>query len=134
MPYIRKDAAKRNLLKNLEGTIYSVESKHGKCTGDLPAIDKLREALFKADWTKFRSVDKKQLDKLDRMLKDEMSKLIAMLPAEVAAAGEAILNGPIDATVDSTPFAPIHNLNSDRWRLSNAGQWTVAADQEKFIK
>jgi len=134
MPFLRKDAAKKNLLKNLEDTIYTVEAKHGKCTGDLPPMDKLRDALSKADWSKFRAVDKKQLDKLDRMVTEEMSKLIAMLPAEAAAAGEAILNGPIDATVDSTPFAPIHNLNSDRWRLSNAGQWTVAADGEKFAK
>ena len=134
MPLIRKDAAKKNLLKNLEETISSVESKHGMCSGDLPPIDKLRESLSRADWSKFRAVDKKLLIKLDRMLTEEMSKLIAMLPAEVAAAGDAILNGPIEATTDSTPFTPGRSLNSDRWRLSDAGQWTVAADGQKLAK
>jgi len=134
LPLLRKEAAKKTLLKNLEETILSVESKHGTCSGDLPPIEKLRESLSRADWSKFRAVDKKQLVKLDRMLTEDMSKLIAMLPAEVAAAGDAILNGPIEATTDSTPFAPVRSLNSDRWRLSNAGQWTVAADGKKLAK
>ena len=134
LPLLRKDAAKKSLLKNLEVTIEAVEAKHGTCSGDLPPIEKLREALSRADWSKFRAVDKKQMIKLDRMLTEEMSKLIAMLPAEVAAAGDAVLNGPIEATTDSTPFAPVRSLNSDRWRLSNASQWTVAADQKKLSK
>ena len=36
----------------------AVEAKHGTCSGDLPPLDKLRESLRRADWTKFRSVDK----------------------------------------------------------------------------
>jgi len=44
-----------------------VEFKHGTCTGDLPPIEKLRENLSRADWSKFRQVDKRQLAKLDRL-------------------------------------------------------------------
>ena len=56
MPLLRKEAAKKNLLKNLEETIRNVEFKHGTCSGDLPPIEKLRDALARADWSKFRQV------------------------------------------------------------------------------
>ena len=56
MPLIRKDAAKKNLLKNLEETIRNVEFKYGTCSGDLPPIEKLRDTLARADWSKFRQV------------------------------------------------------------------------------
>ena len=104
MPLLRKEAAKKNLLKNLEEIVKSVEFKHGTCSGDLPPIEKLRESLTRADWSKFRPVDKRQLAKVDRMLTEEMSKLIAMLPTEMAAMPEATLNGPIEASKEFTPF------------------------------
>ena len=120
LPVLRRETTKKNLLKNLEDVILKVESKHGHCSGDLPPIDKvspiltlkltepfnpqLRETLSRADWSKFRSVDKKQLVKLDRMLTEEMARLVALLPSEMSAMGEAILNGPIEASRVSTPF------------------------------
>ena len=86
MPLLRKEAAKKNLLKNLEEIVKSVEFKHGMCSGDLPPIEQLRETLTRADWSKFRPVDKRQMAKLDKMLTEDMSRLIAMLPTEMAAA------------------------------------------------
>ena len=56
MPLIGKDAKKKNLLKNLEEIVQTVEQKHGIIVGDLPAIDKLKTALQKADWSKFKQV------------------------------------------------------------------------------
>ena len=98
LPVIRREAAKKNLLKGLEEVIQRVENRHGHCTGDLPPIEKLRETLSRADWSKFRSVDKRQLVKLDRLLTEEMAKLVAMLPSEMSAMGQAVLNGPIEAS------------------------------------
>ena len=129
LPLLRKEAAKKNLLKNLEDVIQKVENKHGHCSGDLPPIDKvtliligltepsypqLREILSRADWSKFRSVDKKQLVKLDRMLTEEMARLVALLPSEMSAMGEAILNGPIEASRVSTPFRVSQELSHNR--------------------
>ena len=129
LPVLRREAARRNLLKNLEDVILKVESKHGHCSGDLPPIDKvnliliprlkltepfkpqLRDSLSRADWSKFRSVDKKQLVKLDRMLTEDMARLVALLPSEMSAMGEAILNGPIEASRVSTPFTVSQELS-----------------------
>ena len=104
LPVIRREAAKKNLLKGLEEVIQRVENRHGHCTGDLPPIEKLRETLSRADWSKFRTVDKRQLVKLDRLLTEEMAKLVAMLPSEMSAMGQAVLNGPIEASQAATPF------------------------------
>merc|ERR1711970_531525 len=123
-----KETKKKNLLKHLEQTIESVEAKHGTCTGDLPPLDTLRESLARADWSKFRSVDPRQLAKLDRLLTEDMSRLLAILPSQTETAS-IVLNGPIEATIeDSTPFGPKRSLHSDRWRLSDASQWVVSAD------
>jgi len=129
-----KEAKRKSLLKHLEITIEAVETKHGTCTGDLPAMDKLRESLGRADWNRFRSVDSKQMAKLDRMLTEDMSRLLALLPTNTEPSNIA-LNGPIEATAaDSTPFDPVRSLQSDRWRLSDSDQWTVASDAEKLSK
>lgn len=123
-----KDAKKKNLLKHLEQTIDAVEAKHGTCTGDLPTLETLRESLARADWSKFRSVDHRQLAKLDRLLTEDMSRLLSIVPTETETTS-IVLNGPIEATTeDSTPFGPKRSLHSDRWRLSDASQWVVSAD------
>jgi len=134
MPLLRKEAAKKNLLKNLEETIKTVEFKHGTCTGDLPPIEKLRENLSRADWSKFRQVDKRQLAKLDRLLTEEMARLISMLPAEMSAVGQAILNGPIEASKELTPFNQSQGLNSHRWTLGVSDQWIVSNDSTKMAR
>jgi len=129
-----KEAKKKNLLKHLEQTIESVEAKHGTCTGDLPPLETLRESLARADWSKFRSVDPRQLAKLDRLLTEDMSRLLAILPSQTETAS-IVLNGPIQATTeDSTPFGPKRSLHSDRWRFSDASQWVVSADPAQVAR
>jgi len=127
-----KEAKKKSLLKHLEQTIEAVEAKHGTCAGDLPPLDTLRESLAKADWSKFRSVEPRQLAKLDRLLTEDLSRLLAILPTQAETAS-IVLNGPIQATTeDSTPFGPKRSLQSDRWRLSDASQWVVSADEAQL--
>ena len=45
LPVLRREAAKKNLLKSLEEVILKVEHKHGHCSGDLPPIDKVTPIL-----------------------------------------------------------------------------------------
>ena len=100
-----KEAKKRSLIKHLEHTIevmsfasslgpQAVEFKHGPCTGDLPPMDTLRDTLTKADWSRFRSVEPRQLARLDRLLTEDMSRLLAILPTHAESA-TIVLNGPI---------------------------------------
>ena len=53
-----------------------------------------------------RSMDKCWLGwiKLDKMLTEDMSRLIAMVPSEMSAMGQSTLNGPIEASKEMTPF------------------------------
>jgi len=129
-----KEAKKRSLIKHLEHTIEAVEFKHGPCTGDLPPMDTLRDTLTKADWSRFRSVEPRQLARLDRLLTEDMSRLLAILPTHAESA-TIVLNGPIQATSeDSTPFGPARSLQAERWRLSDASQWVVSADPVQLAR
>ena len=48
------------------------------------------------------------------MLTEEMARLVALLPSEMSAMGEAILNGPIEASRVSTPFRVSQELSHNR--------------------
>ena len=132
LPVIRRETAKKNLLKNLDEVIQRVEYRHGYCSGDLPPMDTLREILGRADWSKFRTVDRRQMVKLDRMLTEEMARLVEMLPLEMSSKSQAVLNGPIEASRVSTPFMVGQELSSistvslvDIFTMSGSGLRTV---------
>ena len=66
-------------------------------------------------------MDKKQLAKLDKLLSEDMSKLVAMIPTEMTALGEATLNGPIEASKDFTPFNLAQGL-SRKWSVEDGSE------------
>ena len=74
----------------------------------------------------------RQLARLDRLLSEEMARLLALLPAEMAATGPAALNGPIEASGEWTPFTVGSGLEGAVWGLSEAGGWAVAEDQARL--
>ena len=50
--------------------------------GDFPNIQKMRECLELADFTKFKPLDKKLIDKIENMLSVDITQLMQMLPKE----------------------------------------------------
>ena len=80
-------------------------------------------------------MDKKQLAKLDKLLSEEMSKLVAMIPTEMTGMGQAILNGPIDASKDFTPFSLAQGLQNRKWSVEDGcDKWIVMKDPTKAAR
>lgn len=81
-----KDAKKKELIKNL-GQIYEkLQREHQISQGDFPEIKKMQEVLINMDFTKFNLLKPKLLDIVDRMLADDISKLMAIIPLEDTSA------------------------------------------------
>lgn len=77
-----KDSKKKELIKNL-GQIYDkLQREHQISQGDFPEIKKMQEVLSNLDFTKFNPIKIKLLEIVDRMLADDISKLMAMIPLE----------------------------------------------------
>lgn len=81
-----KDAKKKELIKNL-GQIYEkLQREHQISQGDFPEIKKMQDVLINMDFTKFNLLKPKLLDIVDRMLADDISKLMAIIPLEDTSA------------------------------------------------
>ena len=82
MPLIGKEGKKKDLLKKLEKVYESLEAQYKIPKADFPPIDFMREELEKADFSKFRSADHKMIEKVDKMLSNDIPQLMAMIPHE----------------------------------------------------
>ncbi|XP_050313423.1 EH domain-containing protein 1-like isoform X1 [Anthonomus grandis grandis] len=83
-----KDSKKKELIKNL-GQIYDkLQREHQISQGDFPEIKKMQEVLVNLDFTKFNPMKPKLLEIVDRMLAEDISKLMAMIPLEDSATNQ----------------------------------------------
>ena len=77
-----KDSKKKDLIKNI-GNIYDrLQREHQISPGDFPDIKKMQEVLQNQDFSKFHSLKPHLIEAVDRMLAQEISKLIGMIPQE----------------------------------------------------
>ncbi|CAB4056292.1 EHD1 [Lepeophtheirus salmonis] len=77
--------------------------------GDFPDLQKMQKTLAHQDFTKFRPLDKKLLDRVDRMLAEDIAKLMTVIPLEEknarAEGRDRIIGGAFDGVLDKvTPF------------------------------
>lgn len=77
-----KDSKKKELIKNLGQTYEKLQKEHHISIGDFPEIKKMQEVLVNLDFTKFNPLKPKLLDIVERMLADDISRLMAIIPLE----------------------------------------------------
>ncbi|ENN74083.1 EH domain-containing protein 3 isoform X2 [Dendroctonus ponderosae] len=77
-----KDSKKKDLIKNLSQIYDKLQREHQISQGDFPEIKKMQEVLVNLDFTKFNPLKVKLLEIVDRMLADDISKLMAIIPLE----------------------------------------------------
>ena len=154
-----KDAKKKELIKNL-GQIYEqIQREHQISPGDFPDIKKMQvwyaatnyaitlfpltdvaffnqEQLVHHDFTKFPPLKPRLLEAVDRMLAEDIARLMAVIPQESvirAAAepnGSAIKGGAFEGVQDKvSPFGYLKGEGID----AGAGEpeWIVAKDRYK---
>merc|ERR1719232_1107210 len=68
--------------KNLDSLYSQLQREHQISPGDFPEIKKMQEQLANHDFTKFHAMDKKLLDRVDKMLAEDIAKLMAIIPLD----------------------------------------------------
>lgn len=75
-----KDSKKKELIKNLASVYADIEREHGVPAGDFPDLAEMQEKLLHHDFLKFHLLKKPLLDAVDKMLAEDIAKMMAMIP------------------------------------------------------
>ena len=59
-----KESKKKELIKNLDALYSQLQREHQISPGDFPDLKKMQEGLANHDFTKFRPLDKRLLDRV----------------------------------------------------------------------
>ena len=78
----KKDAKKKELIKNLGQLYVQIQKEHQISSGDFPDVKDMQEKLINYDFTKFNPLQKRLLDDVDKMLATDIAKIMAMIPQE----------------------------------------------------
>jgi len=130
-----KEAKKKELIKNLDTLYAQIQREHQISPGDFPDIAAMKEKLVHHDFTKFRLLDKRFLEKVDKMLAEDISKLMLMIPQEDNKARmegtDKIEGGAFDGVMDKQ--GPFMYKGGEG---INAGigevDWVIAKDRYKY--
>ncbi|MCL4123290.1 UNVERIFIED_CONTAM: hypothetical protein GTU68_062252, partial [Idotea baltica] len=79
-----KESKKKELIKNLSQTYEKIQREHQISPGDFPELKRMQDQLQHHDFTKFNALKPRLLDNVDRMLAEEIARLMAMIPQEEA--------------------------------------------------
>jgi len=140
-----KDGKKKELIKNLDALYSSLQREHQISPGDFPDIKKMQELLVNHDFTKFHTLDRRLLERVDKMLAEDIAKLMAMVPLEEQISKTegsdraedggikfpAIEGGAFDGVMDSkTPFMYKggEGINAGVGEV----EWVIAKDRYKY--
>ncbi|XP_068212195.1 EH domain-containing protein 3 isoform X1 [Palaemon carinicauda] len=129
-----KEGKKKELIKNL-GQIYEkIQREHQISPGDFPEIKRMQEQLQHHDFTKFNILKPRLLEAVDRMLAEDIARLMAMIPVEEATTSKeasTIRGGAFDGVMnDSTVFGYGRGEGVDAG--SGEPEWIVAKDRYKY--
>ncbi|KAK4298763.1 hypothetical protein Pmani_028917 [Petrolisthes manimaculis] len=129
-----RDNKKKELIKNL-GTIYEkIQREHQISPGDFPELKRMQDQLQHHDFTKFNILKPRLLEAVDRMLAEDIARLMAMIPVEEASNNKEnniIRGGAFDGVMnDTTVFGFGRGEGAD----AGAGDpdWIVAKDRFKY--
>ncbi|KAL4142903.1 hypothetical protein QTP88_005296 [Uroleucon formosanum] len=141
----RRDGKKKELIKNL-GTIYqNIQKEQQISPGDFPDLKKMQDVLVNLDFSKFQSLKPHLLDEVDKMLANDIAKLMAMIPlqdmnnrkmnngdAEQQQKQQAVVKGGAFVSVQDTasPFGYKRGEGIDAGKGETG--WVVAKERQKY--
>ncbi|XP_025195538.1 EH domain-containing protein 1 [Melanaphis sacchari] len=140
----RKDGKKKELIKNL-GTIYqNIQKEQQISPGDFPDLKKMQDVLVNLDFSKFQSLKPHLLEEVDKMLANDIAKLMAMIPLQdmqnrkmdngVAEQQQqqAVVKGGAFVSVQDTasPFGYKRGEGIDAGKGETG--WVVAKERQKY--
>ena len=82
MPMIGKDSKKKEMIRKLDQIFTTLETENKIPKADFPPVEAMRKKLESYDFTKFKALDVKMLQKIDKMLETDIPKLMSLIPHE----------------------------------------------------
>ncbi|KAJ1531808.1 hypothetical protein ONE63_000462 [Megalurothrips usitatus] len=129
-----KDSKKKELIKNLSTVYEQIQREYQISPGDFPDIKKMQEQLAHHDFTKFHPIKPKLLETVDKMLAEDIARLMAQIPQEeeVASTDLSTVKGGAFKNIEDTvsPFGYKRGEGVD----AGAGEieWVVNKDRFKW--
>lgn len=137
-----KDSKKKELIKNLSAIYESVQREHQISPGDFPDIARMQERLLHEDFSKFQPLKPRLIQNVDKMLAEDIARLMAMIPLEEKQnmipkedgkpnSGHTVSGGAFDGVRSAdTPFG----FNKCEGADAGAGEaeWVVNRDRPKY--
>jgi len=82
MPVMGKEGKKKELLKKLADVYTKIQAEHNIPAADFPDLETTREKLRKFDFSKFSVYNKDLVSRVDKMLSDDIPRIMSLMPAE----------------------------------------------------
>jgi len=82
MPVLGKEGKKKDLIKKLDEVYKKVQEEHSIPAADFPDIDNMREKLKNMDFSKFQPLKKELIERVDKMLAEDIPRLMSLMPRE----------------------------------------------------
>ncbi|VWU52279.1 EH domain-containing protein [Hepatocystis sp. ex Piliocolobus tephrosceles] len=112
LPYfVRKKYMKSKLLKSLDKTYEEVAKEYNLPLGDFPVVQFMSEKLNDIDWSRIPKLDKKKIDKINKVLNVHIPQLLEMLPRE-SFQNENVNFGKQTGTIVENNLTPFLELTS----------------------
>ncbi|XP_043277169.1 EH domain-containing protein 1 [Venturia canescens] len=128
-----KEAKKKELIKNL-GQIYDqIQREQQISPGDFPDLKKMQENLANHDFTKFNVLKPRLLEVVDKMLAEDIARLMAMIPQEeVSTTSETLIKGGAFEGVEDqiSPFG--YNRGEGVDAGAGEPEWIVNKERYKW--
>ena len=75
MPVLGKESRKKDLIKHIDDVFKTVHTNYDIPLADFPDSGHFAEKLRKQDFTKFPSYDKAVIERIDKMLSEDLPKV-----------------------------------------------------------
>lgn len=126
-----KDNKKKELISKLGQTFEALQREHQISPGDFPNLQRMQELLQHHDFTKFHPLKPKLLENVDRMLAEDIARLMSLVPAEEALkSNDHPVRGGAFEQVEASPFGVGVGEGVDMGRGEE--DWVVAKEQYKY--
>ncbi|KAH9518274.1 EH domain-containing protein 4 [Dermatophagoides farinae] len=128
-----KESKKKELIKNLGNIYLDIEREYGVPSGDFPDLQEMQEKLLHHDFIKFPPLKKPLLDSVDKMLAEDIAKLMSLIPQEQLDHKEEtqVKGGAFDSVVES-PFGYKRGEGVDAGSMEPSHVWIVDKDKPKY--
>uniref|UniRef100_A0A0K8SCA0 EH domain-containing protein 1 n=1 Tax=Lygus hesperus TaxID=30085 RepID=A0A0K8SCA0_LYGHE len=124
-----KDGKKKELIKGLSTIYEQIQREHQISPGDFPDIKKMQECLANHDFTKFNPLKPRLLEVVDKMLAEDISRLMAQIPHEDVIQAPSNLHARNQLLESINGHAFMHNVASGYY---SGGAFDGVEDQSPF--